>query len=194
MVLIDDVLVSRAVLEEEFVCNLSACKGACCVDGDEGAKVTAEEIKIMEQLYEKVKPYLTEAGIKKIEEDGFYYESEKGQLHLNTVKGKACIFLHYKNDIALCGIQQAQIDGIVDWPKPISCHLYPIRIDEYKDFDAVNYYEWDICSAACVLGKKLKMPVYEFLKAPLLRKYGEAFYNQVEAAAEHLKKENNDKE
>jgi len=187
MVLIDDVLVSRAVLEEEFVCNLSACKGACCVEGDEGAKVTAAEVEIMEKLYEKVKPYLTEAGIKKIEAEGIYYATDNGQLHLNTVKNKACVFLHYDGDIALCGIQQAQLDGVVDWPKPISCHLYPIRIDEYKDFEAVNYYEWDICSAACELGKQLKMPVFEFLKEPLLRKYGEAFYKQIEGAAKHLK-------
>lgn len=193
MVLIDDVLVSRAVLEEEFVCNLNACKGACCVDGDEGAKITAEEVEIMEHLYEKVKPYLTDEGIKKIEKDGVYYTGEKGQLHLNTVDSKACVFLHYKDEIALCGIQQAQIDGVVDWPKPISCHLYPIRIDEYKDFEAVNYYEWDICSAACELGKKLKMPVYQFLKEPLMRKYGEAFYKQVEAAAGHLEGENEHK-
>lgn len=187
MILIDDVLVSRAVVEEEFVCNLSACKGACCVEGDEGARVTRDEIAIIEALYEKVKPYLTKEGIEKIEATGFFYEQENGNLSLETLNNKACVFLNYDDKgVALCGIQQAHADGVVDWPKPVSCHLYPIRIDQYKDFDAVNYYEWDICSAACELGKQLKVPVYKFLKEPLVRKYGEDFFEQLEAAAKQL--------
>lgn len=195
MILIDDILVSRAVVEEEFVCNLNACKGACCVEGDEGARVTADEIKIIENLYEKVKPYLTKEGVKKIETSGFYYTKEDGKLALETLNDKACVFLNYdENNVALCGIQQAHADGVVDWPKPVSCHLYPIRIDEYKEFDAVNYYEWDICSAACTLGKQLKMPVYKFLKEPLIRKYGETFFEQLDAVAGQLNNPSSEEE
>ncbi len=190
MILIEDILVSRAVVEEEFVCNLNACKGACCVEGDEGARVTRDEIAIIEQLYEKVKPYLTKEGIEKIESTGFFYEQKNGILSLETLNDKACVFLNYdEKGVALCGIQQAHADGVVNWPKPVSCHLYPIRIDNYKEFDAVNYYEWDLCSAACELGKQLKMPVYQFLKEPLIRKFGIEFFEQLTEAAKQLKEQ-----
>lgn len=186
MILIEEVLVSRAVIEEAFVCDLNACKGACCVEGDEGAAVTKDEIELIDHFYDKLKPYLTEEGKSAIEKDGFYYSKAKGRgdFGISVLKSGACVFLNYtETGIAKCGIQTAYEDKAVNWPKPISCHLYPIRIDEYEDFEAVNYYEWSICSPACELGKQLKVPVFQFLKEPLIRKYGAAFYNQLEATA-----------
>jgi len=186
MILIEEVLVSRAIIEEAFVCDLNACKGACCVEGDEGAAVTKDEIDIIEHFYDKLKPYLTEEGKTAIDIDGFYYSKEKGRgdFGISVLETGACVFLNYdKKGIAKCGIQAAYEDKAVNWPKPISCHLYPIRIDEYKDFEAINYYEWSICSPACALGKELKVPVYKFLKEPLVRKYGLNFYEQIDAAA-----------
>jgi len=189
MIVIDEVLVSRAVVEEAFVCDLNACKGACCVEGDEGAAVTAEEVELIGQLYDKVKPFLTEEGIAAIEKEGYHYKKEKGRgpFGLKTLESGACVFLNYdEKGIAKCGIQAAYEAGEVDWPKPVSCHLYPIRIDEYDDFEAVNYYEWSICKAACTLGKQLKVPVYKFLKEPLIRKYGEGFFEKLDEAAKFI--------
>lgn len=187
MILIENVLVSRAVLEEEFVCNLNACKGACCVEGEEGATVTVEEIEKINSIYDKVKPYITEEGIKAIEENGIAYKKPSGAMGLNAIDNKACVFISYdENGIAKCGIEDAHRDGAIDWKKPLSCHLYPIRIDEYKDFEAVNYYEWDICSPACTLGKELKVPVYKFLKEPLVRKFGEYFWKEIDGVAQAL--------
>lgn len=189
MLLIQDkILVSLEVIEEQFLCNLNACKGACCWEGDSGAPLEKEELAVLDSIYESVKPYLLPEGIKAIEEQGKYVYVEEGTLRefsTPLVNNAACAYMTIDSEgVAKCGIEQAYRDEKIDWKKPISCHLYPIRITEYEDIDAVNYERWDICSAACTAGKKAKLPVYKFLKEPLIRKYGEAFYEELEEIAD----------
>lgn len=179
--------VSDDVIEEQFVCDLNACKGACCVAGDFGAPLDKDELKILDEIYEKVKPFLTEEGIKTIEKQGKYvYEKEPKSWGTPLMdKGKGCAWLNYdEKGAVICGIEKAYRAGVIDYKKPISCHLNPIRITKYKNFDAVNYERWHICKAACKNGKALKVPVYKFLKEPIIRKYGEDFYEALEQYAQ----------
>jgi len=179
VIAIDNILVSDEVIEEQFVCNLDKCKGGCCEDGDAGAPLEKDELDELNNIYAVVKPYLTSAGISAIEKQGKYvYDREFGWV-TPTIKGKMCAYGYRdKKGIIKCGIEQAYNDGKTDWKKPISCHLYPIRINKTKTNELVNYEPREtLCSAACVLGKKLQVPVYVFLKESLIRKYGEEFYN-----------------
>jgi hypothetical protein len=190
MLLIQDIIVSEEVVTEQFICNLNACKGACCWEGDFGAPLENEELAILNDIYPIVKPYLTDQGRTAIEENGTAtYFADVEQHGTTLIDNGACAFMT-KNalGIACCGIEQAHKEGKIDFKKPISCHLYPIRVtkNEHTDFEALNYEEWDICSAACSLGKTHKMPVYKFLKEPLIRKYGESFYEELDAAAAYL--------
>jgi hypothetical protein len=178
MMKVGDVLVSDDIREKEFVCNLEKCKGACCVEGDFGAPLEESELAILEEIYPKVKPYLTPAGIKVIEKEGKHTTDDDGDLCTPVIDGRECAYAMYdKKGILKCGIEQAYLDGVISWKKPISCHLYPIRITKKKDFEAVNYHKWHICSPACAFGKELQVPLYKFLKDPLIRKYGEPWYD-----------------
>ena len=181
-------IVSEEILEKEFVCNLTACKGACCVDGDAGAPLTEAENKILEDIYPIIKPYLRPEGIKAIEEQGAWLVGSDGDYETPLINGADCAYVIFDGDTALCGIEQAYNEGKVTWKKPISCHLYPIRIREYSDFSAVNYHRWHICDDACTLGKELAVPVYKFLKPALIRRFGEDWYTELEKVAEELKK------
>ncbi len=187
MIAIDKVLVSDEIIEEQFVCDLNKCKGGCCEDGDAGAPLEKAELAYLKNVYEMVKPYLTKVGIAEIESKGKYiYDQEFGWV-TPTIKGKMCAYgYHDEKGIIKCGIEQAYNDGKTDWKKPISCHLFPIRVKKTKSNELVNYEPREnLCSPACVLGKKLKVPVFVFLKEPLIRKYGEEFYNVlVEVAAQ----------
>ena len=191
MIQIDDKLISEELFSEEFVCNLSKCKGECCVEGDAGAPLDKSETKILEDIYEKVKPYLTEEGIKAIEEQGTWaIDPYDGDYVTPLVNGRECAYVTFdERGITKCAIEKAYEEGKVDWQKPISCHLYPIRITEYSEFSALNYHEWPICSDACALGMEVQVPVYKFLKTPLIRKYGEEFYETLSEAAEEWSKE-----
>ena len=181
-------IVSEEILEKEFVCNLSACKGACCVDGDAGAPLDEAETKILQEIYPKVKPFLRPEGIKAIEEQGTFVTGEDGEFETTLIDGKDCAYVIFDKKTALCGIEQAYNQGIIDWKKPVSCHLYPIRVKEYSDFAAVNYHKWHICSDACSLGKELEVPIYKFVKEALVRKFGTQWYDELEKVAQDLKK------
>ena len=183
-------IVSEEILEKEFVCNLSACKGACCVDGDAGAPLDEEETKILAEIFPKVKPFLRPEGIKAIEEQGTHVVSDFGELETPLIDGKDCAYVIFDGKTALCGIEQAYNQGIVDWKKPVSCHLYPIRVKDFSEFAAVNYDRWDICDPACSLGAELEVPVYKFVKEALVRRFGEDWYAELEKVAEELKKQN----
>lgn len=191
MVQIEDKLISEDIFSEEFVCNLSKCKGACCVEGDVGAPLDKDETKILENIFDKVKPYLRPEGVKALEEQGTWtIDPMDGDFVTPMVNGAECAYVIFdEKGVTKCGIEKAYEEGAVDWQKPISCHLYPIRITEYSTFTALNYHEWNICSDACQLGKELKVPVYKFLKTPLIRKYGDAFYTVLSEAAEEWEKE-----
>jgi len=187
MIIIDDKIVSNDVLEKQFVCDLSKCKGACCVQGDGGAPLEDEERELLPKIYDEVKPYLSEEGIATIEEKGFSVFNKAENEWATPLRNSdtACVYVNFdENGITYCGIEKAYEAGKIPFQKPVSCHLYPIRTTKYADFEAVNYEKWSICSDACSLGKQLKVPVYKFLKAPLIRKYGEEFYSALEATAD----------
>ena len=190
MLIIQDKLVSEDVVEKKFICNLNACKGACCWEGDFGAPLEEEELETLENVYEAVRPFLQPESIQRIEEVGLYEWTEVQQEYSTTLmKNGACVFMTVNElGIAGCGIERAYHAGVTDFKKPISCHLYPIRVskNEVTDFEALNYDQWDICSAACALGEEEQVPVYQFLKEPLIRKYGEDFYEELDAAAKFL--------
>ena len=187
MIQVEDKIISMNVFEKHFVCDLNACKGACCVEGDSGAPLLIEEEKILEDIYEKVKPYMREEGIAEVENQGVAVYDSDQELTTPLVNNRECAFVAFENGISLCSIEKAYLDGKTDFKKPISCHLFPIRIKEYRDFDAVNYEEIKICEPACECGSKLEMPVYAFLKEPLIRKYGADWYNELLEAAKLLK-------
>ena len=190
MIQIDDKLISEDLFSEEFVCNLAKCKGICCVEGDAGAPLDEDETKILDEIYPKIKSYLRPEGIQAIEEQGTYTLDFEGDLVTPLVNNAECAYVIFdEKGYTKCAIEKAYEDGVIDWQKPISCHLYPIRITEYSNFSAINYHEWDVCSDACTLGKELGVKVYQFLKKPLIRRYGEEFYQTLSEAAEEWEKE-----
>ncbi|GAA4466731.1 DUF3109 family protein [Nemorincola caseinilytica] len=185
MIAIDNVLLSDEIIEEEFVCDLTKCKGGCCVDGDCGAPLTEEETHIIARIYPHIKPCLDEAYIPEIERQGTHtIDSEYGYV-TPTVNGGICVYGYTdETGTVKCGIEKAWREGLTDFRKPISCHLYPIRITSHPGYEAVNYEPRPVlCKPACKLGRKLKVPVYKFLKEPLIRKYGEDFYNALDHIA-----------
>lgn len=189
MIKVGEVLISDDIRDKEFVCNLEKCKGACCVEGDFGAPLEENELQILADIYPIVKPYLTEKGIKTIEKEGTHVLDDENELCTPVIEGRECAYASYdKKGILKCGIEQAYNDGKISWKKPISCHLYPIRVTTKKNFEALNYHKWHICSPACALGKELQVPVYKFLKDPLTRKYGPEWYAELEKAMEEKPK------
>jgi len=180
MILVGNTVISDDIKEKNFVCNIEKCKGACCVEGDLGAPLTDEELPIMKKIYPKVKPYLSKEGIKAIEEQGEYIEDWEGDYSTTTINEKECAYAIYdEKGILKCGIEQAYNDGEIDFIKPVSCHLYPIRITKYDDYDALNYDRWHICDPACELGDKLGTPIYKFTKDALIRNYSKEWYEEL---------------
>lgn len=188
MIAIDDKLISDEVVSKQFVCDLDKCKGACCVDGDTGAPITEEEAALIDQYYPKVKHLLPENAIKLIEAEGTYTQDDEFDLVTPTINGGICAYGFYdEHNQVKCAFEQEYYKGNISFKKPISCHLFPIRIDTYKTFEAVNYEPREtLCKAACKLGKTLKVPVYQFLKEPLIRKYGEEFYTTLDKIAQEF--------
>jgi hypothetical protein len=185
MQIVGNIYISDDVIEEAFVCDLIQCKGACCVEGDLGAPLEKEETKILAQILDKVRPYLTKAGLSAIEQQGAFIRDEEGDFSTTTIDGKECAYSFYDTrGILKCGIEQAYLDGKTDFPKPISCHLYPIRVTKLAEEEALNYHRWHICEPACQLGKSLQVPIYRFLKNALIRKYGEEWYQALQAQVE----------
>lgn len=178
---VGDKIVSKEIFDRKFMCDLSKCKGACCVEGDDGAPLEVDEIKIIEEILPKIKPYMTPEGRAKVDKDGVYYTDRTGTPVTSLVKGGACAFASFDTDgTAKCSIEKAYRNGDIDWKKPISCELFPIRTKKIDEYTALNYEEIDICSPGCILGESLNLPVYKFLKEPLIRAYGEGFYQSLE--------------
>lgn len=182
-------IVSEDIIEKDFVCNLSACKGACCIDGDAGAPLSKEETEILKNIYPKVKPFLRQEGIAAIEKQGTHIVTPFKELETPLIHNADCAYVIFDDkNTALCGIEEAYNQGEISFKKPISCHLYPIRVKDYSEFSAVNYDKWEICDDACSLGKELQVPVYKFVKEALIRKFGEDWYTELEKVADTLKK------
>ena len=190
MLIVKDILVSDDIIEKQFVCNLEACKGACCWEGDWGAPLEEKELKILEEIEASVAPYLSEESLQTLREKGPYtYYDEPQEYGTSLIKNGACVYMIYdEKGIAKCGIEQAYLDQKISFKKPISCHLYPIRINQNEEigFEALNYDRWDICSAACKLGREAQVPIYRFVKDAIIRKYGEAFYEELDQIAQFV--------
>jgi hypothetical protein len=185
VVIVDNKIVGDEIFERKFVCDLNACKGACCIHGDSGAPLEKSELKKLEEVIDAVKPYMNKKGLAAIKQHGLYEIDSDGD-YVTPLVGPAeeCAYVYFdEKKIAKCAIEQAYLNGETKWHKPISCHLYPIRVSKLKTSEALNYHEWEVCEPACACGDKLDVPVYKFLKQPLIRKYGETWYKKLEAAA-----------
>lgn len=189
MIQIDDKIIGTAVFEEQFVCDLPNCLGACCVQGISGAPLDLGEVLLLEDDLEMIIPFLKPEGVKVIRELGVVVTDFEGDLTTPLINGKECAFCIEEKGISQCGIERAYNQGKTKFQKPVSCHLYPIRIKTIGEFTAINYDHWDICNHARVLGKKEGVPVYQFLKEPIIRRFGEDFYLQLEEAARLIRKE-----
>lgn len=184
MIQIDDTLVSLDVIEKFFLCDLSHCKGECCVEGDSGAPLEPGEVEELEKVLPVVWNDLSEKAKAVIDRQGVSYVDEEGDRVTSIVDGKDCVFTCYGSDgTCKCAVEKAFRESKTSFYKPISCHLYPVRITEYPDFKAVNYHKWDVCKAAALLGEKERVRVYQFLKEPLVRKFGEQWYAALEECA-----------
>lgn len=181
MIEVGNTLVHEDLITEQFVCNLNRCKGVCCIEGDSGAPLEKAELAILDEIYPKVKPFMSAIGIETVEVEGTFVKDFEGDYTTPCVnKNKECAYVVLENGITQCAIEKAYEAGHIDWKKPISCHLYPIRRTVYPEFEVLNYDRWSICSPACNLGAELKIPVYRFLKEPLIRKYGSDWFEELE--------------
>lgn len=190
LVEIEDKIISAQIFERQFVCDLSACKGACCIEGNGGAPVTKEEVAIIEAHLDKILPFMRPEGIEAIEAQGVVYEDDDLEPATTLVKGKECAFVYFdQTNTAKCAIEKAHREGQIDFIKPISCHLYPIRTKKFDQYTALNYEKWDICAPACACGEKLNVPVFKFLKEPLIRAFGPEFYKELEVVSRELANE-----
>ncbi|QIK56006.1 DUF3109 family protein [Dysgonomonas sp. HDW5B] len=188
MIQIDDAIVALDIIEENFICDLSACKGECCVEGESGAPLENEEVEIIEKVLPLIWDDLSPKAQQVINEQGVAYKDRDGDMVTSIVNGKDCVFTYYdEKGVCKCAIEKAYREGKTDFYKPISCHLYPIRLEKFREFTAVNYHRWRICKAAVLLGNKEGLRIYQFLKEPLIRKFGDAWYNELCIAADEYK-------
>ena len=181
-------ILSNDIFEKHFLCDILKCKGACCIEGDSGAPLTEEEAQIIEEVYPVFEDLLPQKHKDEVKKQGFSLIDSDGDLVTPLVDDRQCVYSYYNDKgILKCAIEKAHLEGATEFRKPISCHLFPIRITEYKRFDAVNYQELDICQPGRECGASEKLPLYVFLKEPLTKKYGEEWYKELEIAAQHLK-------
>ncbi len=192
MIQIGETIVSQVAFEHAFCCDLSKCQGACCVEGDAGAPLQESEVSILASIQSSIRPFLRPEGIEALEAQGPAVKYDDGEWVTPLVAGKECAYVVFESGIAKCGIEQAAAAGAVDWPKPISCHLYPIRVTKYADFDALNVHHWKVCEPACSLGQELKLPVFRFLKGALVRAYGPKWMEEAEEVYSFLQTRSED--
>ncbi len=184
MIVVDDKVLSTELFDTNFCCDLSKCKGACCVHGESGAPLEEEEKELLEKNLPKILPYLRPESQQSIEEQGVAVVDADGDLVTPLLNGEECVYAVFENGVALCGIEKAFFDKKQSFRKPVSCHLYPIRVAKLHDMEALNYHHWEICDPARELGNQKKLPVYKFLKDALIRKYGKKWYRQLDDVAD----------
>ncbi len=189
MIEIKDTVVTLDLFREQFCCDLGACKGACCIEGDAGAPVKLEEVTQLEEAAEIVWDELSPKAQEVIKAQGVVYTDQDGDIVTSIVDNKDCVFTCYDDKgCCYCAIDKAFREGRCKFQKPISCHLYPIRLSRMGSYTAVNYHRWDVCKAATLLGKKLNLPVYKFLKEPLIKAFGQEWWDECDVVAGELKK------
>lgn len=182
MIIIGNTLLSDDLYLERFVCDLPVCKGGCCVEGEAGAPLEEPEKLILQDIYAAVRPMMIPEGIRAVEINGVWVTDQHGEPVTPLVEGRQCAFVYYEDDgTAKCAIEKAYEAGIIPFRKPISCHLYPIRVTSYPHYDALNYHRWPICNCARKNGKKLDVRIFRFCQDALVRKYGQEWYDEVEA-------------
>ena len=190
MLQIGKALVSLDVIEQKFFCDLEKCKGACCIQGDAGAPLEQEELRLLKKYFPKIKKYLPREHLEIIEQKGLYEKDQDGDWVTVCHPSGACVFVFYdQHGVAKCAFQHAYEKGEIDWPKPISCHLYPIRLAKYPEFTAVNYSRRDVCQPGRIKGEITGIHVYQFLKEPLIRAFGQQWYDELELTAEQWLKQ-----
>lgn len=189
MILLDNVLVSLDIFEKKFACDLKKCLGNCCVEGDYGAPLENKEIKIISSSLPKIRPFMSRPGLDLLDKEGFHETDPFGQKVTKCITNKHCIFVFRDKKINLCAIEKAWMEGKTVFQKPVSCHLYPIRLTNLKGLIAANYSKWEICKPALELGKKKGIPLFVFLKDPLIRKFGKKWYNEIARIAKEIEKE-----
>ena len=193
MIQIQDTLVSLDLAERYFCCDLDACRGACCIEGDSGAPITPDEEATLKSLVDTVAPYIPEASRERIRQAGVSYTDSEGDLVTQLVDGRNCVFATRGDDgkgVCLCGIDKAYREGKCSWRKPSSCHLYPLRLTRYPTFTAVNYHRWEICRPAEELGRRRGIRLYQFLEEPLVERFGREWYDELCLACEVYLAEN----
>lgn len=180
MIELEGKLISLDVFKKQFVCDISICKGACCVQGDDGAPLTLEEVSIIEEDFDKIKPYMRKEGIEAVEHTGVFYMDQDNEPVTTLVNGGECAFVNFdEQGVAKCTIEEAYEDGETEFIKPISCHLYPIRVSKLNKYEALNFNNWHLCDPACLLGESLQVKTYRFLKEPIIRQWGEPFFKEL---------------
>lgn len=187
MIEIDDKIVSADLLRECFACDLGRCKGICCVEGNAGAPLEPDEAETLEHEYPAYKPYMTAKGIEAVERQGFMVIDEEGEPTTPLVEDAECAYAYREKDVTLCAIEKAWLEGKTAFRKPISCHLYPIRLVRFSNgTTGLNYHRWSVCEPARICGAKCGIPVYKALREPIVRRFGEEFYKALEAAEQLL--------
>lgn len=191
MIEIEGKIISLDIFNEHFMCDLGKCKGICCVEGNAGAPLDEDETGILEREYEAYKPYMKGEGIEAVEKDGFAVLDEEGDLTTPLINNAECAYSFEEDGITLCAVEKAWKEGRTTFRKPISCHLYPIRVSKFRNGTyGLNYHRWDVCVPAVHCGKKTGIPVYKALKEPLVRCFGKDFYNALEEVEKFIKEEN----
>ena len=191
MIEIDDKIVSSDLLRECFACDLGKCKGICCVEGDAGAPLELDEVDLLEEEYENYAPYMTEEGRQEVERQGFMVVDSDGDYTTPLVNNAECAYAFSEIGVTFCAIERAYREGKCSFLKPISCHLYPIRVKQFSNGSyGLNYHRWSVCRDAVECGKKIGLPVYKALKEPIIRRFGEEFYKALECAEELFKEQN----
>ncbi|MEI6575526.1 MAG: DUF3109 family protein [Bacteroidota bacterium] len=187
MIAIDDNLISDNIYKVQFCCDLKRCFGACCVEGDAGAPLEPEEIQVLKDIFPFVKPYMQQNGVDMVEHMGVHDFDPAGKLVTPLLDSGECVFVYYEGEVAKCAIEKAHAEGVIQFKKPISCHLYPVRLRKYAYSEAVNFHEWHVCYPAIIKGKLEGIPLYVFLKEPLIRKYGQEWYEKLLLEVENRK-------
>ena len=186
MMVIDNTIVSDEFRDARFCCDVQKCMGACCVEGDAGAPLEEEEIALLEENFQKIRQYMRLEGVKVVYQGGVFDYDSDGTYVTPLINGRDCAYVYYENGVARCAIEKAYDEGRIDFKKPVSCHLYPVRITKHKEFDAINYHKWNICTPARASGKKNGVKLYEFLREALIRKYGEGWYKRLKEEIEGI--------
>ena len=181
MVEIDDKIISDELFEKKFVCDLQKCKGGCCVEGDSGAPLKSKEVKEIAKNLSIIKSEMSTKGLSAIKNNDFHYVDSDGEKVTKLVDGKECVFVVFdENNIAKCSIESAYRKNKINFNKPISCHLYPVRVKKYDSFTSINVDSWHICKPACECGTELNVPVFKFLKDAIIRSWGLDFFNHLD--------------